>query len=164
MFLCRSVYLSMSLSICFCSVDREPVIQRKHRVPTSSTKSQIFFSVNPVTTVTSGPSTTTVSSSSTTRDPVSSSSVSGQTGRPRVQRAASDEYMLLGDQSKFASNVVYHVRPHHTVNTHCYQLRDEWINEGILSLRSNSVFQPGFCGTEVFHERQAVVPLVASKK
>ena len=115
----------------FCSVvAREPPLQTKHRPETSSTKSQIFFSANPIATTavpstnTAGQAAASVTSTSAVR-PTIAASVSpsvpaGMASAPRDQnsnvsngsRDFYNEYMLLGDQSKFASNVVYHVRPH----------------------------------------------------
>ena len=122
------VCMYVSLSVC-AGVEREPALQRKHRSQTSSTKSQIFLPVDPSTsTGTAGPSTTTIRPPSSTSLPASydgvRSTIPGQstvavhpspsTSQPAAGSRSHDhhnEYMLLGDQSKFASNVIYHVRP-----------------------------------------------------
>jgi len=114
-----SVCLSVCLSICLClcgSVQREPALQRKHRPSTSSSKSEIFFPANSVTSAAEPSPAPVQPRPSMTASSASASSVSvgadgrgGSVGGPG-SRDIYSEYMLLGDQSKFASNVVYHVR------------------------------------------------------
>ena len=118
---CLSVFLTLCLSVylCICGLlDREPALQRKLRPHAPSTKSQIFIPASSSTSTKSGLSTAAVhptSSTSVTSSPAgvaqSRGSVSSSPAGVAQSRGYHNEYMLLGDQSKFASNVVYHVRP-----------------------------------------------------
>ena len=109
-------------------VEREPALQRKHRQQTSSTKSQIFFPANPTTSagkLSTSASKTTQSTSATSVQPSPSASVStvpagiSSGAGSHKSSSNSNEYMLLGSQSKFAPNVVYHVRPSSSSSVVC---------------------------------------------
>jgi len=138
--------MSVCMSVCN-SANREPVLQRKFRPSSSSTKSQIFTS-DPSTTKLTNPLTTTMTTTTTTGSstaavhPTSSMSVPSPPAAGSTPSRAQTEYMLLGDQSKFASNVVYHLKPrpsdhtgHHTTD----HIRHLHHSDHIRHRRSNQV-------------------------